>query len=238
MKTILQCISFVNLLKVCVFQFGLIGIFMVFMVFSVEATEKEALKSTDLIEKVEKTDWISLFDGKTMKGWKASDFAGQGEVEIRDDSLHLGMGASLTGISTTRKDLPTTNYEVELKAMRVDGFDFFCALPFQVGKEPCSLIIGGWGGGVIGLSSIDGFDASENPTTSYRNFDEKKWYQIRLKVTDAKIEAWIDAEQVVDVTREGKKFSIRPEVDPSLPFGVASYSTKAAIKDFRLRRLN
>ena len=30
---------------------------------------------------------------------------------------------------------------------------------------PVHLIVGGWGGTVVGLSSIDGMDASENETT-------------------------------------------------------------------------
>ena len=50
----------------------------------------------------------------------------------------------LSGITTTLKDLPTTNYEVEFEAQRVMGTDFFVGYTFPVGDSACSLILGGW----------------------------------------------------------------------------------------------
>ena len=38
-------------------------------------------------------------------------------------------------------------------------------------------------GGVVGLSSIGGFDASENETTQFVEFKNGQWYKIRLRVT-------------------------------------------------------
>ena len=70
-------------------------------------------------------DWQSLFDGKTLKGWKITDFAGCGEVNIENDQLRLHSGVMLTGVSYTN-DLPRTDYEISLEAMKVDGSDFFC----------------------------------------------------------------------------------------------------------------
>jgi len=180
-------------------------------------------------------DWKSLFDGKTLAGWKVSDFAGHGEVNVKDGTIVLETG-SLTGVTWTN-DLPRTNYEISLEAMRVEGGDFFCGLTFPVGMEPCSLIVGGWGGGVVGLSSIDGADAANNETTRYVMFQSGKWYNIRLRVTAAKIEAWIDADKVVDVELEGKTLSIRIEVEESKPLGIASWSTTSALRNIKLRRL-
>jgi hypothetical protein len=40
----------------------------------------------------------------------------------------------------------------------------------------CTLICGGWGGTLVGLSSIDDLDASENPTATIKEFKEKTWY--------------------------------------------------------------
>jgi hypothetical protein len=106
-----------------------------------------------------------------------------------------------------------------------------------VGKDPCSFIVGGWGGGVVGLSSLDGQDASQNETTKYLNFENGKWFKVRVKVTKGKIEAWIDADKMVDVTTEGKAMSIRLEVEPSKPLGIATWNTAAALRNIRLRRL-
>ena len=177
----------------------------------------------------------NLFDGKTLAGWKVTDFAGHGEVTVKDGTVVLETG-QMTGITWTN-DLPRMNYELSLEAMRVEGSDFFCGLTFPVAKDPCSLIVGGWGGGVVGLSSLDSQDASSNETTKYVTFKNGRWYAIRLRVTPGKIEAWIDADKVVDVATADKTISIRPEVEESKPLGIASWSTTAALRNLKLRKL-
>ena len=179
----------------------------------------------------------SLFDGKSLAGWKATEFGGEGEVHAHEGQLMLETGIDLTGVTSTRTDLPRENYEIELDARRVNGSDFFCGLTFPVGPDYCSLIVGGWGGGVVGLSSLDGMDASENETTLYRELKTDRWYHVRLRVTPEKIEAWLDDEQVADVERAGRMISTRSEVDLSQPLGLASWQTTAALKNIRLRRL-
>ena len=181
---------------------------------------------------------ISLFDGKSLTGWKSTKFGGEGDVTVSDGSLILHMGDPLTGVTWQDGEaLPRQNFEVRLQAQRVDGNDFFCGLTFRVGNDPLSLILGGWGGGVCGLSSLSGFDASENETTSYMLFETGRWYNIRLRVTPERIQAWVDAEQVVNVELIGQQLSIRPEVDLSLPFGFCSFATTAALRDIRVERL-
>lgn len=181
---------------------------------------------------------ISLFDGKTLAGWESSDFAGRGKVTVENGEIKLGLGY-MTGITRTNtNDLPRMNYEISLDAMRVEGGDFFCGLTFPVGKDPCSLIVGGWGGGVVGLSSIDSEDASQNETTSYLNFKTGQWYHIRVRVEPNRIRAWIDDEKpVVDLDTRDKKLSIRLEVEASLPLGIATWNTGAALKNIQLKKL-
>ena len=58
----------------------------------------------------------------------------------------------------------------------------------------CSWINGGWGGRVVGLSSLDDMDASENSTTSSRDFQSGRWYGLRFRVTAERIQAWIGEE--------------------------------------------
>ena len=181
-------------------------------------------------------DWHDLFDGRSLKGWKVTNFGGEGEVSVEDKTLILEFGSPLTGVTHTQK-FPTSNYEIRLEAKRVDGTDFFCALTFPVGKSHCSFIVGGWGGGVIGLSSIDGRDASENATTDYMAFTAKKWYSIRLCVTDDRIRAWINKKQVIEHTISGHKLDTRPEVELSKPLGLACFDTRAAFRNIQFRRL-
>lgn len=181
------------------------------------------------------TDWEPLFDGKTLTGWKVTDFAGKGEVQVKDGTIFLGMGY-MTGITRT-SPVPRMNYELSLEAMRVEGSDFFCGLTFPVGEASCSLIVGGWGGSLVGLSSLDDLDASSNETTRFINFENRRWYRIRLRVQPSRIQAWIDEDKVVDVDTTGRKVSIRWEMEDSKPLGIATWSTAAALRNLQIRKL-
>ncbi len=178
-----------------------------------------------------------LFDGKTLNGWEITNFGPQGPVYVSGGDIILGIGDGCTGI-TWKNQFPVIDYEVSLEAMREAGNDFFCGMTFPVGKDPCTLIVGGWGGTVVGLSSINGMDASENETTTLRNFEKERWYKIRLQVTEKVIRAWIDDECVVDFVIGDKRLSIRPEVQLSKPFGIASWNTTASLRNIRVRRLD
>jgi hypothetical protein len=183
------------------------------------------------------TAWQPLFDGKTLTNWKPTSFFGPGAVAVEDGRIVLQAGKDLTGITWAGPQLPVTNYEVALQAMRVSGSDFFAGVTFPVGDSFCSLILGGWGGSVVGLSSINGMDASENSTSQSIEFESGRWYNVRIRVTPARIEAWLDDRQIIDVETKGQKLDVRIEVEPSQPLGVASWRTKAALRDIRLRRL-
>lgn len=179
---------------------------------------------------------IALFDGKTLKGWAVSDFASKGPVSVTNGQIHLGSGY-MTGVNWTG-DIPRMNYEISLDAKRVEGSDFFCGLTFPVETNYCSFVVGGWGGGVVGLSSLDGDDASQNETTKYLTFTNGQWYHIRLRVIPGKIQAWIDNEQMVDVETEDRRLSVRLEMESSAPLGVATWNTGSALRNIKLKHLN
>jgi len=179
---------------------------------------------------------VSLFDGQTLGQWKITDFGGQGDVGVKDGAIHLGMGNYMTGI-TWGGPVVRMNYEISLEAMRVEGNDFFCGLTFPVAENPCTLILGGWGGSLCGLSSIDHFDASENETTRMMSFEKGKWYKVRLRVVPSRIQAWLDDENLVDVDITDHKLDIRIEVDLCQPLGIATYATTGAIRNLRLKTL-
>jgi hypothetical protein len=58
-----------------------------------------------------------------------------------------------------------------------------------------------------------------------------------LRVTEKKIEAWIDDSQVVDAEPGERKISVRLEVEESQPFGLAAWRTAAAFRNIRIRPL-
>jgi hypothetical protein len=180
------------------------------------------------------TTETSLFDGKSLGNWRITDFGGQGKVYVKDGAIYMEMGNDMTGINWAGP-LIRQNYEITLDAMRVMGNDFFCGLTFPVGDKPCSLILGGWGGGVCGLSNLDYYDAANNETTRLISFESGKWYHVRLRVTPKKIQAWLDGEDLVDVEIEGRKIGIRPEVDLSQPLGIATWQTAGAVRNIVIK---
>ena len=178
-----------------------------------------------------------LFDGKTLANWQPSKFYGQGAVTIENGDIILAAGKDLTGITWSGPALPTSNYELTLQARRLEGRDFFAGVTFPVGDSFCTLILGGWGGSIVGLSSINGIDASENTTSQSIDFEQQKWYDIRIRVTPEKIDSWLDGKHIIEQDVKGNQISVRIEVEPSQPLGIASWRTKAGIRQIRLRRL-
>lgn len=183
------------------------------------------------------TAWQPLFDGKTLTNWQPSKFTGAGDVKVENGQIVIEAGRSLSGITWTGPDFPKTNYELALQAMRVEGRDFFAGVTFPVADSSCSLILGGWGGTVIGLSSVNSEDASQNSTSQSMDFENGRWYNARIKVTTEKIEVWLDDRQIISQDLKGNRITIRMEMEPSLPLGIATWKTKAALRDIRLRRL-
>lgn len=184
------------------------------------------------------SDWRPMFDGKSLDGWKESDFLGRGKVTIEKGVLTLGYGA-LTGVTWAGAvPFPAAGYEVRIEAARIKGSDFFAGITFPVRDSYCTWINGGWGGEVVGLSNIDGADAARNETTSNRAFELGRWYTLRLRVTPDKIMAWIDDDLAIDFTIGKKWIALRPgEIEYSAPFGIASYSTVAGVRKIEWRPL-
>jgi hypothetical protein len=182
---------------------------------------------------------MSLFDGKTLGHWKITDFGGQGKVYVKDGSIYLELGNDMTGI-TWAGPLVRMNYEITLEAMRISGSDFFCGFTFPVNENHCSLVLGGWGGSLCGLSNIDYYDAANNETTRFVSFENNKWYHVRLRITPNRIQAWLQEEgeePLVDMDITDRKIDTRAEMDLCQPMGVATWQTAGAVRNINLRKL-
>lgn len=182
--------------------------------------------------------WRTLFNGKDLDDWKATDFGGEGNVDVKDKLLILSVGEPLTGVTWKGDELPKENYELVCRAQRMEGLDFFCGITFPIGESHASFIPAGWSGGVTGLSSINGYDASENETTTYVKFENKKWYDFKIQVTGKTVVVFVDKDRVIRITREGKKINTRIEVDLSKPLGLAAFRSKGAIETLKIRDLS
>ncbi len=142
----------------------------------------------------------------------------------------------MTGITTTRQDLPRVDYELSYEAMRTEGGDFFAAATFPVGKAYITLVNGGWGGNVTGLSSLNGMDASENETTCSIKYEDKTWYRFRIHVTGRAIRCWIDDKEIIAVDYQDRRVSTRLETRVNEPLGFATWKTGGACARSRSAR--
>jgi hypothetical protein len=176
----------------------------------------------------------ALFDGKTLDGWTVSKFGGDGSVSVVNGEIDIESGRPLTGISWTGKEIPRDNFRVSLESKRTAGIDFFCCLTFPVHDSHCSLVVAGWSGTVVGLSSIDGQDASNNDTTSLIAFDDNRWYKIEVEVGGDSVRAFIDGKQILEQQIEGHVFDVRNEVRLSRPLGICTFETDARIRNITI----
>lgn len=184
---------------------------------------------------------ISLFNGDDLGDWKVVEFDGTGDVHVAfDGSLTLESGVPLTGVvwSGAAEMLPKCGYEITLEAKKHYGEDFFCALTFPVKEAHATFVCGGWGGSVVGISSIDGLDAAVNETSRSLRFESGRWYAIRLRVTGDRMTGWVDGVAVFDVELDGRTIGLRPgPIAKCAPLGIATYLTRAAFRNIHLRRL-
>lgn len=179
----------------------------------------------------------NLLADDSLEGWEVTNFGGETTCRVKDGVLTIAAGYPLNGVTRSVHDFPDCDYEISLGANRLDGRDFFCGLTFPYRDTHATLIVGGWGGSIVGISSVDGRDASENETRVRMKFQSKRWYKIRLRVTTEKISAWIDAEQVIDFNPEGHQLTVRAETLPSRPLGICTFETVAGIRNVILKPL-
>lgn len=178
-------------------------------------------------------DPISLFDGKTLGSWKSVSFGGEGEVSVVNGAIRLERGNDLTGVVWTGK-VPGPRFRVQMEARRVEGSDFFCAVTVPVGRNHCTFVVGGWGGTVVGFSSLDGLDASENETSHGMPLTDGKWYRVAVDVTPERLQGLIDDVVVAEAKLAGREVDVRIEMLPCRPLGIASWRTTSEVRAITL----
>jgi hypothetical protein len=222
-------------------------------VFAQQESSQSTVKTTQAIDTASKTPWVSL-----TGQWKACQFGGEGDVTIADGVIKMEYGDPITGVrwegpfdgdqeksekgagatASKIKPLPKDNYELRWECRRDRGYDFMCAFTFPIADQQASFVMGGWGGGITGISSIDGRDASDNETTMFKAFDNDKWYSARVRVDQKAITVWVDGTELFSQPRKGSDFDIRFEMDPCTPLGIANFESDSQIRKIQIRRLH
>ena len=185
-------------------------------------------------------EWKLLSD-EFAPAWKASGMPEEGKAWIQDGEISLQPGQPMTGVrfeAWKSAGLPLTRYAIEYEAMRVTGNDFFGTVTFPVNDSHVSLIVGGWGGTLVGISSIDDMDASENTTRGNAYFENNRWHKVRIEVRDDELKAWINGKLFVNTSTKGHNLGLRAgDIKNCAPFGFASYATQSRIRNVRIHRL-
>lgn len=178
--------------------------------------------------------WQALFDGTSLQGWRPTGFGGDGEIDVQDGAILLGMGSPLTGL--TRAEVPFgPHYELEVVAARLLGNDFFAAVTFPVGDQHLTLVLGGWGGTVCGFSNLDGLDANHNQSRTLRSFERGRDYRIRITVDADAVTAWLDDQPLCKTARGGVTIGLRNEMLLCSPLSISNFATEARVRSVRWR---
>ncbi len=185
------------------------------------------------------TGVVELFSGKDLTGWQVLDdgfYDGAGKVHVRNGQLILPAGEALTGVRWTG-GFPGDDYEVTLEARRLGGPDFFCGMTFPVAGGHATLILGGWGGSIVGLSNVDDMPANDNETTAVIDFKDKRWYPVRVRVAEGRVTVWLDGRELIDLKTKDRRFEVWPQQEDCRPFGISTWFTTGALRNVTLRRL-
>lgn len=186
-----------------------------------------------------KGQWIKLFDGKTLDNWiplEKTDYNMDSRAEVTNSYIRLAKGVPYSAIIIDAK-FPKTNYEIKLRAQRLERDDIFCGILFPVKDSYCSAVFGGWGNWIVGLSCVDEMFADENSAGDTMHFTNNEWYEIRMRVTDKAITAWVHDTQVIHQDLEDHRISPYPGLEMFGPFAFFTYDTAAAYDSIEFRRL-
>lgn len=174
-----------------------------------------------------------LFAPEAWRIVTAEPFASHGAARVAAGILTLETGKPGTGASY-RGPVPRIDYTISAEAQRTKGDDFFYGLTFPIHDQHASLIIGGWGGGVTGISNLNGNSAVENETTAYTPFENNRWYAIELVVTSQQITAAIDGRRILAIETAKYQYEVWPQQAVMIPLGIATWKTSAEIRNLKL----
>lgn len=186
----------------------------------------------------------ALLAPEELGHWHAVEIPDSGNVQVRKGEAVMAPGGPMTGLRYDHWQsggFPVRDYRVTCEAMRADGGDFFASITFPVRSiETCAtLVVGGWGGGLVGISSIDGQDASDNSTRSEQKFENGKWYRLKLEVREDEIRTWIDDRLVINTSIKGRVIGMRPGyIEKCAPFGLATFGSTGKVRDLVVEELD
>ena len=183
--------------------------------------------------------WEAMMNPNDLSGWEPVRYAGEAQPIIKNGVLTLptSIYSSMTGINIVNEHLfPVVDYAIYYEARRIEGEDIFGGLSFPYKNSYATLVIGGWGGRICGLSCIDGKCALDNETTKFIDFENDVWYSVCLRVTKDSIHAVLDDITIVQLATAGRNIHLRGgTLAPSLTF--FTFMSSGQFRNMRMKRL-
>jgi hypothetical protein len=184
-----------------------------------------------------------MLEAAMLPQWVAVAIEGAGKPQMGPGEFVLPEGAPMTAVRFGGWEsigLPVVDYAIEYEAMRVAGQDFFGAVTFPIRslKTCATLVNGGWGGGLVGISNIDEQSANENATRGEHRFVNGQWYRFRLEVRSEEIRGWLDGRLIINASLKARTISLRAgDIERCAPFGLATYGTTGKVRGLVVERL-
>jgi hypothetical protein len=158
----------------------------------------------------EKAGWVSLFDGKTLNGWKAN--IKKADVKVVDGEIHM---LSKKGNLWLVHNKDYEDFELEVEAF-MPSDDYNSGIAFRCtnkGKKPIGFQCEVWAqksGSIYGIGK--GYvlpEGAKDWAAFYKTagdcFKAGQWNKFRIKCEGSKIQIWINGHQTADV--ESKLFT-------------------------------
>lgn len=159
--------------------------------------------------------WISLFDGKSLKGWTRAS-VGVADYEVKDGAIHgTTVDGSPNSFLTSDREFGDFELEFEVKVhdqlnsgvqirsrekTKDDGDEGrFFGPQVEIESSP------GQAGYVYGEATGLGWlsEAPKDKEHSHSHIKNGEWNQYRIVAKGHRIQTWINGQQVEDLTHEG-----------------------------------
>lgn len=179
-----------------------------------------------LLELLKPGQWVTLFNGKTLAGWKPDSPAAAGKATVADGRLVLDKQDDAEVRVVWDGQFPAIDYDLLVDLQRFEG-DGCSVLWLPVGDSRLAFYIASH---VLGLRTPTGEEL-----LAEKWFEPAEPYAMQIRVTSQKIQVWVDGHKIADFSPVGRAQSVDRGKEPLDGPRIASERRRSAIAHIRVR---